>query len=81
MIPAVLVYLGIYLVKIDISFSKILKAVVLAELVFVIPEILKLGWFSFNPVSMDALRSFHPLSLYSFFDPHQISLQALILQF
>ncbi|MFC5625164.1 hypothetical protein [Algoriphagus winogradskyi] len=68
-IPAAIIYLGMYIDKMEVSFSSVFKVVVISQLVFIIPEIIKLVWFNYNPISMDALRSFHPFSLYSLFDP------------
>ena len=68
-IPVVMVYLGLYLSKLSVKYRDVLKAVLIAHFIFLIPILLKIIWFSFYPVSLDALRYFHPLSLFSLFDP------------
>jgi hypothetical protein len=66
---SLIIYLGTYLMGKNFDYLKVFKISVVAQIVFVFPEILKLFWFSYYPVTLDALREFHPLSLFSLFDP------------
>ncbi len=68
-IPVIMIYLGMYISKFSVKYGDVLKATLLAHFIFLIPILLKIIWFSYYPVSMDALRHFHPLSLFSLFDP------------
>lgn len=68
-IPVLIVYLGCYISRIQINYREAFKAVILAEFIFFIPVIIKIIWFSNHPVSMEALRYYNPLSLFSLFDP------------
>lgn len=63
------IYLGIYLAQFEIEFQKLFKLVVLSDFLFFIPLLVKIIWFSYHPVSLDILREFYPLSLFSLFDP------------
>ncbi|MDO8968335.1 MAG: solute carrier family 23 protein [Algoriphagus sp.] len=67
-IPAMLIYLGFYLGNYEIKYKKIFEVVLISEFIFFIPLIIKITWFSFHPVSMDAIRLYAPLSLFSIFD-------------
>ncbi|WP_338228204.1 hypothetical protein [Algoriphagus taiwanensis] len=71
-IPAMLIYLGLYLAKYEISYKKVFGVVLISEFVFFIPLLIKIIWFSFHPVSMEAVRLFSPLSLFSLFDPESL---------
>lgn len=67
-IPAILIYLGLYLGNYETSYRKVFKVVLISEFIFFIPLLIKIIWFSFYPVSMEAVRLFAPLSLFSIFD-------------
>lgn len=71
-IPTMLIYLGLYLAKYEISYKKVFGVVLLAEFVFFIPLLIKIIWFSYHPVSMEAVRLFAPLSLFSLFDAESL---------
>lgn len=67
-IPAMLLYLGLYLGRYETSYKQVFGIVLISEFIFFIPLIIKIIWFSYNPVSMEAVRLFSPLSLFSLFD-------------
>lgn len=71
-IPAMLIYLGLYLAKYEISYKKVFGLVLTSEFVFFIPLLIKIIWFSYHPVSMEAVRLFAPLSLLSLFDAESL---------
>lgn len=62
--------IGFLLYDLEISFKKIFSAVLLAELVFVIPPIIKLLWFSFihTDFTFNDIIWFYPLALSNFFN-------------
>jgi hypothetical protein len=66
---SLIIYLGTYLMDENFDYLEVFKISVVSQIVFVFPEIVKLIWFSFNHISLDALRQFSPLSLFSLFDP------------
>jgi len=71
LIPATLVYLGLYVSNLKYPFSNIFKACVIAEFVLLVPILFKIIWFDLIQASftLDEFKSFYPLSLYSLFDP------------
>ncbi|MBY5951465.1 hypothetical protein KUV23_10805 [Algoriphagus marincola] len=71
-IPAMLIYLGLYLAKYEISYKKVFGIVLISEFIFFIPLFIKIIWFSYHPVSMEAVRLFAPLSLFSLFDAESL---------
>lgn len=71
-IPAMLLYLGLYLGKYKISYKKVFGIVLISEFIFFIPLLIKIIWFSYHPVSMEAVRLFAPLSLFSLFDAESL---------
>lgn len=67
-IPAILIYLGLYLDKNEIEYKKVFEIVLISEFIFFLPILIKIVWFSYHPVSMEAVRLYAPLSLFSVFD-------------
>ena len=68
-IPAMILYLGLYLAKYEIGYKKVFDVVLTSEYIFFIPLVIKIFWFSYQPVTMETVRLFSPLSLFSLFDP------------
>lgn len=70
LIPAGLIYLGLYLSNLRYSYSEVFKACVIAEFVLLLPILLKIIWFEFitPSFSLEEFKSFYPLSLYGLFD-------------
>src|SRR5882672_5734159 len=67
-------WVGCFLFGYRITFSQCWSVVMAAEFVFILPELIKLGWFLFivSDPRLDEVQSFYPLSLMNFFDPHAI---------
>jgi len=65
----IVVYIGFFLYNIKASFSQIFKITLIAELVFLIPLILKFFWFQYfhQNYTLADIQSFYPLSLDNFF--------------
>lgn len=70
------VYIGSVITGIDISFKKIFQIVLLAEGIFLIPNIIKLCWFAFiqTQYTLSDIQLFYPFSLLSFFQPTVLDL-------
>lgn len=70
LIPAGLVYLGLYLSNLKYPFTVVFKACVMAEFVFLLPILIKIIWFEWIDPSftLESFKSFYPLSLISLFD-------------
>lgn len=68
------VYTGILLANIkSLGFSGIFSAVVLADILFLIPGVVKIFWFSFQPdYTLEDLQYFMPGSLLNLFNPKEI---------
>lgn len=68
------VYTGILLSNIkSLGFSGIFSAVVLADILFLIPGVIKIFWFSFQPdYTLEDLQYFMPGSLLNLFNPKEI---------
>lgn len=64
------VWVGCFLFGYRITFSQCWSVVMVAEFVFIIPELLKIGWFFFLNTDPNLLeiRAFYPFSLMNFFD-------------
>ncbi len=69
---------GFFFFDKKVSYSKIFKAVVLADIIFFVPQLIKIIWFSFNTnYSMTDIQYFSPGSALSIFDP--LTVQAWLL--
>lgn len=71
-IPAILIYLGLYLDKNELEYKKVFEIVLISEFIFFLPLLIKIIWFSYHPVSMEAVRLYAPLSLFSIFDSNTL---------
>lgn len=63
-------WVGCFLFGYRITFSQCWSVVLTAEFVFILPELLKIGWFLFvkTDPTLPEIRAFYPLSLMNFFD-------------
>jgi len=63
-------WVGCFLFGYRITFSQCWSVVMAAEFVFILPELLKIGWFLFvrTDPSLSEVQAFYPLSLMNFFD-------------
>ncbi|GAA0891448.1 hypothetical protein GCM10009122_11270 [Fulvivirga kasyanovii] len=68
------IWVGSFMFGYKITYGQIWQVVVIAEAIFLIPEMLKIIWFLF--IAMDPnlfeIRSFYPLSLMHLADPYEI---------
>ncbi len=71
------IWVGCFLFGYRVTYSQCYGLTIVAEFIFLVPEILKIGWFMFietDPNLMD-IRAFYPFSLMHFFDYHEIDKQ------
>ncbi len=71
---ALFLTIGNFFLKDKLEFKKIFKVVIICEIVFLIPIIIKIFWFLFvqTDYSLGNLKSFSPLSLINFFELDKI---------
>ena len=65
---------GCFLFGFRITFSQCWSVVMAGEFIFILPELLKIGWFLFieTDPNLNDIRAFYPLSLMNFFDYFEI---------
>ncbi len=65
-----ILWVGCFMFGYRITYAQCWGIVMAAEFVFLIPELLKIGWFMFIETDPDyyTIRGFYPLSLMQFFD-------------
>ncbi len=68
-IIASILYLGLFLSRIKVDFLEVFQVSIIAKFILFIPAFIKIVWFSYHPISLEAIRLFEPLSLFSLFDP------------
>jgi hypothetical protein len=63
-------WVGCFMFGFRITFSQCWGVVMAAEFIFLIPELLKIGWFLFfqSDPTLSEIRAFYPLSLMNLFD-------------
>jgi len=63
-------WVGCFMFGFRITFSQCWTVVMAAEFIFLIPEVLKIGWFMFfqTDPTLPEIRAFYPFSLMNFFD-------------
>lgn len=63
-------WVGCFLFGYRITFTQCWSVVMAAEFVFILPELIKIGWFLFvkTDPTLKEVQSFYPLSLMNFFD-------------
>lgn len=74
-ITAFILWTGCFLFGYRVTYAQLWKLVMIMELVFVIPELLKVVWFTLfetDPTYHDYL-AYYPLSLMNFFNYHQLA--------
>jgi hypothetical protein len=69
LVVAGIIQIGLLINSIEVTFSKILKVVIIAEFVFLIPVIIKIIWFSFfiHSYNLKDISFFSPLSALNLF--------------
>ena len=68
------IWVGCFMYGYRVSFSQCWSIAIVAEYVFLIPEIVKIGWFMFvdTDPTYDEVRGFYPLSLMNFFNYYEM---------
>ncbi len=63
-------WVGCFLFGLRITFSQCWSVVMAAEFVFIVPELIKIGWFLFvqSDPTLPEISAFYPFSLMNFFD-------------
>lgn len=71
---SLLIYTTFYLNLIEVSYQSVFKIVCLAEMVFLIPAMIKVIWFIiYPPTALEQWAGFYPLSLHSVLSGTSIS--------
>jgi hypothetical protein len=71
---AFVIWVGCFMFGYRVTYSQCWGITVVSEFVFVVPELIKIGWFIFiqtDPNLLD-IRAFYPLSMMNFFDYSEI---------
>lgn len=70
-----IIWVGSFMFGYKITYGKIWQVVVVSEAIFLIPELLKILWFTFvaTDPNLFEIRAFYPLSLINLFDPYELS--------
>jgi len=68
------VWVGCFMYGYRVTFSQCWSIAIVSEYIFIIPEIVKIGWFMFvdTDPTYDEVRGFYPLSLMNFFDYYEL---------
>ncbi|HEY5826531.1 MAG TPA: hypothetical protein VIT44_19305 [Cyclobacteriaceae bacterium] len=68
------IWVGCFMYGYRVSFSQCWSIAIVAEYVFLVPEIVKIGWFMFvdTDPTYDEVRGFYPLSLMNFFNYYEM---------
>jgi len=68
-------WVGCFMFGFRITFSQCWSVVMAAEFVFLIPEVLKIGWFMLfqTDPTLPEIRAFYPFSLMNFFDYTEVA--------
>ena len=72
---AFVIWVGCFMFGYRVTYSQCWGITVVSEFVFIVPELLKIGWFMFietDPNLLD-IRAFYPFSFMNFFDYAQIN--------
>ena len=68
------IWVGCFMYGYRVTFSQCWSIAIVAEYVFLVPEIVKIGWFMFvdTDPTYDEVRGFYPLSLMNFFNYYEM---------
>lgn len=68
------IWVGCFMYGYRVTFSQCWSVAIVAEYTFLIPEIIKIGWFMFvdTDPTYDEVRGFYPLSLMNFFNYYEM---------
>ncbi len=72
---ALAIWIGSFMFGYRITYAQLFKLVMICEIVFIVAEICKVGWFTLIPQDLQYqdYQAFYPLSMMSLFDYTQIS--------
>ncbi|WP_181163827.1 hypothetical protein [Pontibacter mangrovi] len=72
---ALILYTGTICMGVNIEFNKLFKIAIISDFIFLIPNILKIGWFCCiqNNYTLSDLQFFYPLSALNIFETNSIS--------
>lgn len=67
---------GLFMFNFKIEIKRIFKIVIISELVFLVPLLIKMFWFSFiqTDYTLEDIQFFSPLSLLSFFNADEVEI-------
>jgi hypothetical protein len=74
---AFVIWIGCFMFGYRVTYSQCWGITVVSEFIFIVPELLKIGWFLFvetDPNLLD-IRAFYPFSLMNFADYSEVSPQ------
>lgn len=72
-LTAFTIWVGAFMGGYKLSYKELWKFAMVAETVFIFPELIRLLWFLIEePESFVAIQNFHPLSLFSLVNPEQV---------
>lgn len=72
-LTAFTIWIGAFMGGYKLSYRELWKFAMVAETVFVFPELVRLLWFLIEePESFLAIQNFHPLSLFSLVNPEEV---------
>jgi hypothetical protein len=72
-LTAFTIWIGAFMGGYKLSYKELWKFAMVAETVFIFPELIRLLWFLIeDPESFLAIQNFHPLSLFSFVNPEEV---------
>ena len=72
-LTAFTIWVGAFMGGYKLSYKELWKFAMVAETVFIFPELIRLIWFFIEqPESFLAIQNFHPLSLFSLVNPEQV---------
>ena len=74
---ALALWIGCFMFGYRITFTQLWKLVMICELIFIVAEVCKIGWFTVIPTDLDYqdYQAFYPLSLMSLLDYSQLPIQ------
>lgn len=73
-LTAFTLWIGAFMAGYKLSYRELWKFAMIAEIVFILPELIRLLWFLIleQPENFLAIKNFHPLSLFSLVNPDHV---------
>lgn len=74
---AFVIWVGCFMFGYRVTYSQCWGVAIVSEFIFIVPELIKIGWFLFfeTDPSFNDVRAFYPLSLMNFADYYEIDKQ------